>query len=703
MQLTASRLAQFFIQDEYYQVEIKDQQLILGCGHHEIQIPFSAWDGHITIERGLVWGNLAFHSHPEGEQQIQWQAQGLPWLDCRTFALQAIGEYRRWFNSQIETLLELIPVWQQQLQTLVNQPRYLSHSVLLQWIEQVSADLAKKDILLAEAIYQLPPESASLRRWLLEPEASIEQRNQTWLSNEAGRWQEYFNQCERTPLNSSQQQAVLLNDDHNLVIAGAGSGKTSVLMARVGYLLQSGQAQAHDLLLVAFGREAANEMKQRLQQKLGAVADDISVLTFHQLGLSIIKKVDGDKVTLSPIVSEAKQKKAWLSQWLKSYWLTASNFKRWQKHLSQWPIAYLKGDDELGTQVENPKLLAWLEQQLDQLCAMLKSKKDIQELIVHLEDYPRLNSELSLVWPCYQAWQAMLKEKNQIDFHSMITLATRHVQQGKFKPDWQFVMVDEYQDISPYRLALLQTICDKSNHTVEVGEVKQTIPCSLFAVGDDWQAIYRFAGADVNLTTGFKQRFEHAQVHYLDTTYRFNNQIGAVANSFIQKNPHQLPKDLISHKQQKRKAVTIAPMKSLPSLLNQLNKQQDHQVRPLPRVLLLGRNHYHKPDALNDWQQQNPHLKIDFMTCHASKGQEADYVFILNVDDGQFPAVERQVHLNHALLQDGTEFPDAEERRLFYVAMTRAKQQVWILHSGNQSSFIKELRSARYPIIVKKR
>ncbi len=59
--------------------------------------------------------------------------------------------------------------------------------------------------------------------------------------------------------------------------------------------------------------------------------------------------------------------------------------------------------------------------------------------------------------------------------------------------------------------------------------------------------------------------------------------------------------------------------------------------------------------------------------------------------------------LNHALLQDGTEFPDAEERRLFYVAMTRAKQQVWILHSGNQSSFIKELRSARYPIIVKKR
>ncbi|MCV5342258.1 UvrD-helicase domain-containing protein, partial [Escherichia coli] len=72
---------------------------------------------------------------------------------------------------------------------------------------------------------------------------------------------------------------------------------------------------------------------------------------------------------------------------------------------------------------------------------------------------------------------------------------------------------------------------------------------TLFAVGDDWQAIYQFAGADVDLITGFKERFVHSTVHHLDTTYRFNNQIGDVANTFVQQNPSQLPKTLNSHKQ----------------------------------------------------------------------------------------------------------------------------------------------------------
>ncbi|MFM9816242.1 UvrD-helicase domain-containing protein, partial [Streptomyces scabiei] len=77
-------------------------------------------------------------------------------------------------------------------------------------------------------------------------------------------WEVLFNRIESSPLNLSQQYAVLLNDDHNLVLAGAGSGKTSVLTARVAYLLQSHQAQAEELLMLAFGRDAATEMKERL-------------------------------------------------------------------------------------------------------------------------------------------------------------------------------------------------------------------------------------------------------------------------------------------------------------------------------------------------------------------------------------------------------------------------------------------------------
>lgn len=715
MQLSASRFAQFFIQEEYQQVEVKDQCITLSSPADEIHIPFAAWNGEVTVERGLVWGNLYFHAYEEDGEQLQWLAQGLPWQECQIFAQQAVGEYRRWQNNQSESLAELVPSWLKQLQELVNQPRYLTHSSLQYWMKGIEDDLAKKAMSLPEVIHIFPTHNewdsesddqqstpsvmSGLKRWLTHPEASLEQRNQTWVKNQEYDWKAFFQECERSPLNATQQTAVLLNDDHTLVLAGAGSGKTSVLMAKVGYLLKSEQVQASDILMVAFGREAAKEIQQRISEQFGAEASSIKVQTFHQLGLNIIKQVEGAQVEISPLATTPKLKSAWFSQWLKTHWMTETNFKRWQKHLMDWPIAFLKGDVDLGSHAENPKLLAWLEQQVDQLSALQLPKKQLQEQLIDLADYPRLNSELMLAWPCYQAWQKMLKEDNQIDFNSMISKATQYTRNGKFKPTWRYMMVDEYQDISPNRLDLLDSICQKSINEISLGETTTKQPCALFAVGDDWQAIYRFAGADVNLTTGFKKRFSQAKIHYLDTTYRFNNQIGDVANHFIQRNPSQLEKTLNSHKHQKQKAVTIAPMSSLEKILGELNSQD----KARKKVLILGRNHYHEPSDLKTLQKLNLHLDIEYKTCHASKGQEADYVFIVSLDEGQFPAIERQKHLHDALLSSEDHFPHAEERRLFYVAMTRAKEKVWLLHNANPSAFIKELKAGRYPVIVKKR
>lgn len=710
MQLSASRYAQFFIQEEFQQVEVKDQCITLSSPIDEVQIPFAAWNGEITIERGLIWGNLYFHAHEEENEQIKWLVQGLPWEQCQTFAQQVIGEYRLWQNNQTESLVELLPDWIKQLHELVNQHSYFTHSSLQNWIDGIESDLADKGMSLPDVIHLFPCEKdhehimapsvmSGLKRWLTCSEASLEQRNQIWVANQEDDWQDYFHTCESSPLNPSQQKAVLLNDDHTLILAGAGSGKTSVLMAKVGYLLKSEQAKANDILLLAFGREAAKEMQQRIQEKFGESAAGIKVQTFHQLGLDIIKQVEGGQVEISPLATNPKQKSAWFSQWLKTHWMTETNFKRWKKHLFEWPIAFLKGDVDLGSQAENPKLLAWLEQQVDQLSALNLPKKKLQEQLIDREDYPRLNSELMLAWPCYQAWQKMLKDDNQIDFNSMISKATQYTRNGKFTPRWRYVMVDEYQDISPNRLALLDSICQKSINEIILGETITKQPCALFAVGDDWQAIYRFAGADVNLTTGFKERFTHAQIHYLDTTYRFNNQIGEVANNFVQRNPHQLNKTLNSFKHQKQKAVTVAPMASLEKILSELN----HANKPGAKVLLLGRNHYHEPRDLKKLCQLNPHLDIEFKTCHASKGQEADYVILVSFDEGQFPAVTRQTHLNNALLANEVDFPYAEERRLFYVAMTRAKEKVWLLHNGHPSVFITELKASRYPVTFKKR
>lgn len=687
MQLSANKTARYLIQNEYHQVELEHELLIIASTVSEERIPFNVWNGKVRIKRGLVWGTLQFFAHEEEDIQQSWLVQGLPWPQCRQFAHTAVAAYQEWHHHQCLQLSQYLPRWELELERLKRLPSFLPHSLLNAWIAQVEDDFQTMGMNLTEAHQRLPDAIEKLLPWLTEPSMCIAERNQSWLETERKNWEVLFSQVERSPLNLSQQYAVLLNDDHNLILAGAGSGKTSVLTARVAYLLQSHLAQAEELLLVAFGRDAAKEMEQRIDARIGMAAEQVRVNTFHQLGLKILNDVEDGDVVISPIALDSNLKQAWCVDWLKKHWMTPTNFKRWQKHLSNWPIAYLAGDDELGSHVENPKLIAWLEKQLDQLAMLGLGKKELQQRLIDHHDYTRLNSELSLCWPCYQAWQQMLKEQKQIDFNIMISRATEYVVKGKFKSAWKFIMIDEYQDISPQRMALIQALCDQNPQT-----------CNLFAVGDDWQSIYQFAGSDVDLTMGFTERFPHSTVHNLDTTYRFNDQLGAVANQFIQVNPNQIRKTLNSFKQQKQKSVFIAPSSNLEKILDQLNRQASQTKS----VLLLGRNHYHKPELLKDWQNHYRSLDIEFMTCHASKGKEADFVIIVGVDEGQFPARVKALHIDGALAQSSDDFPYAEERRLFYVALTRAKEKVWITHSCSGSVFVRELLSGDYPVVKQK-
>ncbi|WP_375749755.1 DNA helicase IV [Vibrio sp. HN007] len=694
MRLCASELANFFIQEEYREVEIQPEWLIISSTKSEERIPFSIWDGSVVLKRGLLWGTLTFYSHVSDGKRFAWAVQGLPWNECKSFAREAIELYQTWHQEQCKQLNQKLPEWQSSLQLLIKQPSYLTHSSLDVWRAKVSKEMEEINTTLAEALLRQPSKLELIADWLENDEENLEQRNVEWLERERENWAVLFAQVESSPLNVSQQQAVLINDDHNLILAGAGTGKTSVLTARIAYLLQSHLAQAEELLMLAFGSDASNEMRERLDDRVGLAAEKVSVQTFHKLGLMILNTVENERVKICPQATDSKLKQVWCSEWLKQHWTNSANFKRWQKHLSKWPIAYLKGDDELGGQTENPKLIAWLESQLDQLCMLHLGKKQLQEKIVVHDDYSRLNSELSLVWPCYQAWQQMLKDRNQIDFYTMITKATSYVQKGKFKSSWKYIMVDEYQDISPDRQALLEALCSQKTESND-GLVKSP---SLFAVGDDWQSIYQFTGSYVDLITEFSDRYPNSTVRYLDTTYRFNNQISDVASQFVQSNPKQLSKEMVSHRQQKQKAVYVMPAKSIEKELKALN----NKATMVKSVLLLGRNHYHKPEELKDWKKQFADLNIQFMTCHASKGKEADYVFILNVDEGQFPSAPRQPHLNAVLVQSSDTFAHAEERRLFYVALTRAKEKVWVTYETRESEFVNELVTQDYAIVKKR-
>ena len=293
-----------------------------------------------------------------------------------------------------------------------------------------------------------------------------------------------------------------------------------------------------------------------------------------------------------------------------------------------------------------------------------------------------------LMAPLLKAWKTALKAENSVDFSGLIHQAIAILEKGRFVSPWKHILVDEFQDISPQRAALLKALRDQNKHT------------SLFAVGDDWQAIYRFSGAQLSLTTAFHDNFGEGDRSDLDTTYRFNSRIGEIANRFIQQNPGQLKKPLNSLRVGDKKAVTLLPDGQLEPLLDKLSGY----VKPDERILLLARYHHLKPALLEKAATRWPKLQLDFMTIHASKGQQADYVIILGLQEGSdgFPAPARESIMEQALLPEPEAFPDAEERRLLYVALTRARHRIWLLFNQEAPSrFVAILKAVDVPVAKK--
>jgi len=295
---------------------------------------------------------------------------------------------------------------------------------------------------------------------------------------------------------------------------------------------------------------------------------------------------------------------------------------------------------------------------------------------------------VKLMAPLLKAWKTALKDEGAVDFSGLIHQAINILDKGRFVSPWKLILVDDFQEISPQRAALLAALR------------RQNTQATLFAVGDDWQAIYRFSGAQLSLTTAFNHYFGEGDCCALDTTYRFNGRIGEVANGFIQQNPHQLSKPLNSLTTGDKKAVTLLADDKLDDLLDKLSGY----AKPDQRILLLARYHHLKPEALEKAATRWPHLQLDFMTIHASKGQQADYVIVLGLQEGDdaFPAPARESIMEQALLPQPEDFPDAEERRLAYVALTRARQQVWMLYDREQPSrFVEAFRQLGVPLLRK--
>ncbi|MBL4822229.1 MAG: UvrD-helicase domain-containing protein [Colwellia sp.] len=671
----------------------------------------------------------------------------------------------------------------------------------------------------------------------------------------------FFDKVESNPLTLRQRKACIIDNDNNLLLAGAGTGKTSVMVGRAGYLLTSLQAKSNEILLLAYGRKAADEMDERIKDKLST--NKISASTFHRLGLNIIAQVEGRKPSLSVLAENEQTKLSWVQTYFeklindhgqygelileyfsKYYYVerSAFDFKTLghcyqyfndndirtfkgeqvksfgELYIANWlfshGIAYqyeakyahevttiegkqyqpafflpelalyieyyeLDNNGDTATYIDNDayhqnigykrathhqhntqcleltyaqhkadKLLSTLmaslsarQRQLDlspadalpieklptelilatlsesgSITALAKTFTQLlglyktacldtsltgtlqDKLIANAAEPKQTEKALALLKPILIAYEQHLTSHGEIDFEDMINKALAYVQSGQFNSPWRYIMVDEFQDISEPRARLVKALRDNNKAS------------SVFAVGDDWQAIYRFSGADITLTTDFEKYFGATTQAELDLTFRFNNQIGKVASDFISKNPAQINKTIKSLQQVNGPAVSLLKRDSgqfngpKNTIIDEMANGAIDDVlvaisaklcKPVT-VYLLARFWFLLPNKtdLNRLNNQYPLLTIEAQSFHASKGKEADFVIIVGLKQGVhgFPSEKVTPALLEALLAKKEAFAYAEERRLFYVALTRAKDRVYLIADMTESNhFVKEL------------
>lgn len=304
---------------------------------------------------------------------------------------------------------------------------------------------------------------------------------------------------------------------------------------------------------------------------------------------------------------------------------------------------------------------------------------------------------LSLVEPIYDDYCACLKQRDEIDFNDMIHLATQYVEERQYISSYKYVIVDEYQDISKARFSLLDSMRKSSDYV-------------LFCVGDDWQSIYRFAGSDIGFILNFERYWGNAEISRIETTYRFTQKLAEISGNFIMRNPAQMKKNIVG------KADTAG------FVLGEISGYTDkyairfmvEKLDELPHnssVFFIGRYSFDvkllEESGLLDCRYDNVNglvgvkyykrtdLRMQFITAHKSKGLQADYIFIINNRNARmgFPSKIQDAPILQLLLEKCDQYPYAEERRLFYVALTRAKSKAYIVTVQNQESdFVKELK-----------
>lgn len=301
------------------------------------------------------------------------------------------------------------------------------------------------------------------------------------------------------------------------------------------------------------------------------------------------------------------------------------------------------------------------------------------------DPHQRVRDFYRLVIPLMKKYQAYCVNKSYLDFEDMIVKTIdlfkhRAEIKEKFQQQYKYILVDEFQDVNNLQVDLLKRLLTPENQ--------------LFCVGDDWQNIYGFRGSNVNYIVNFGKYFPKAEVIKLNQNYRSTEHIVGASNEVIKHNKFKVDKEIFANKKSDTKVNIFAG-----------NDQQENIDFVVEEVKRLFQKGYQKEDILflyrrskmyNDYYNRfmKERIYVQYRTIHAAKGLEAKAVFIIGLTQGYggFPDVWLEDRIFQVVKPTQHDLLMEEERRLFYVAITRAKDLLYLItEKGNESSFLSEI------------
>ena len=476
-------------------------------------------------------------------------------------------------------------------------------------------------------------------------------------------------------LNDEQKKAVIIDSPKILCIAGAGTGKTSVLIKRIEYLARYKSIEQGKILAITFTRKARQEMQQRLEKTLPN--HNVKIETFNSFSEKILRKYEKEIYSGECRVADLR--------------LQAKMFLAALKKLS------ITNDDAITTYFSNNKITkndktTLLYSLVSDVFAIndyyLNRNESFEEINKRIDDFSLKDRKKAVfVYKILKIVNKLKQENNIRGYTEQIIHTIDFFKNNKNRiPKYEHILIDEYQDINDLQIELIDVLA----------------PENLFVVGDPRQSIYEWRNAKIEHILGFSAKYENAKIIQLRTNYRSIKQIIDLANRII--DPLKLP-NLIAHNKEKQDSIAIIKHESenvekiflLYSILAQdidRNKifvltRTNRQLDDIADFFKKNKLKFLKKSSDLENNSRTPEKdEVVLSTVHAIKGLEAEIVFIAGANSINFPCKASEHPVLEMIKSEDPYNKKSEELRLFYVGITRVKTKLVISYSGNITKFI---------------